>query len=113
MADTGQGIRPEHLEKIFDPFFTTREEAGNGLGLSLSKRIVEDHTTGSRFAAASTRRGKGLYSGSHFRAQNRRISHPSSAVHARSCSNNPACIIHTLIELFPACLTSLLLESCL
>ncbi len=43
VADNGQGIRPEHLEKIFEPFFTTKEEAGNGLGLSLSKRIVEDH----------------------------------------------------------------------
>ncbi|MGI4829622.1 MAG: sensor histidine kinase [Janthinobacterium lividum] len=43
VADNGQGIRPEHLEKIFEPFFTTKDEAGNGLGLSLSKRIVEDH----------------------------------------------------------------------
>ena len=43
VADNGQGIRPEHLEKIFEPFFTTKKETGNGLGLSLSKRIVEDH----------------------------------------------------------------------
>jgi signal transduction histidine kinase len=43
VADNGQGIAFEHMQQIFDPFFTTKKEAGNGLGLSLSKRIVEDH----------------------------------------------------------------------
>ena len=43
VADNGQGIPSENLQRIFEPFFTTKEEAGNGLGLSLSKRIVEDH----------------------------------------------------------------------
>ena len=43
VADNGQGIASEHMERIFEPFFTTKKEAGNGLGLSLSRRIVEDH----------------------------------------------------------------------
>jgi signal transduction histidine kinase len=42
VADNGRGISPEHLPHIFRPFFTTRGE-GTGLGLSLARRIVEDH----------------------------------------------------------------------
>jgi len=42
VRDTGQGIRPEYLNRIFDPFFTTkRETGGTGLGLAISKKIVE------------------------------------------------------------------------
>lgn len=43
VADNGHGIATEHLERIFERFFSTKEAAGNGLGLSLSKRIVEEH----------------------------------------------------------------------
>ena len=38
----GQRIPPEDLEKIFNPFFTTKGY-GTGLGLTLAKKIVEDH----------------------------------------------------------------------
>ncbi|MBI2202032.1 MAG: two-component sensor histidine kinase, partial [Armatimonadetes bacterium] len=42
--DTGVGIQPEQLPKIFDPFFTTKKAGqGTGLGLPISKRIVERH----------------------------------------------------------------------
>jgi len=42
VADTGGGIAPEHLARVFEPYFTTKE-AGIGLGLPLTKRIVEEH----------------------------------------------------------------------
>jgi len=38
--DNGCGIDPQHLERIFDPFFTTKA-SGAGLGLAVSKKIIE------------------------------------------------------------------------
>jgi signal transduction histidine kinase len=40
--DTGTGIAPEHLSHIFEPYFTTKD-VGIGLGLALTKQIVEEH----------------------------------------------------------------------
>src|SRR5579872_5677376 len=42
VTDNGRGIAPENLPNIFRPFFTTKGD-GTGLGLSLARRIVEDH----------------------------------------------------------------------
>ena len=42
VSDTGRGIPPEHLPNIFRPFYTTKGN-GTGLGLSLARRIVEEH----------------------------------------------------------------------
>ena len=41
--DNGPGIHPQILPKIFEPFFSEGKEKGSGLGLSISKKIVEDH----------------------------------------------------------------------
>ena len=42
IRDTGVGIPEENLDHIFDPFFTNKDE-GNGLGLSISHQIVQEH----------------------------------------------------------------------
>lgn len=42
ISDTGGGVAPEVVSNIFNPFFTTKRE-GTGLGLALSKRIIEGH----------------------------------------------------------------------
>lgn len=47
ISDTGQGIAPENIPHIFDAFFTTKSgragKSGTGLGLSVSKQIIENH----------------------------------------------------------------------
>jgi len=41
-ADTGVGIMPEDLAQIFEPYYSTKE-TGIGLGLPLTKKIIEEH----------------------------------------------------------------------
>jgi signal transduction histidine kinase len=46
VADTGDGIGAEHRERIFDPFYRadpSRRDAGAGLGLAISRAIIEAH----------------------------------------------------------------------
>jgi signal transduction histidine kinase len=44
VSDTGEGIKEEDLNRIFEPFFTTRVSVKRiGLGLSIAKRVLEDH----------------------------------------------------------------------
>jgi PAS domain S-box-containing protein len=43
IADTGFGIPAKHLESIFEPFFTTKKDTGTGLGLWVSRELVEKH----------------------------------------------------------------------
>jgi len=42
LRDNGPGLNPDQRERIFDPFYTTKTR-GTGLGMTLSKRIVEAH----------------------------------------------------------------------
>lgn len=44
ISDTGHGISPEQIARIFDPYFTTKQgKSGTGLGLFITKKVVEDH----------------------------------------------------------------------
>jgi PAS domain S-box-containing protein len=41
IRDNGNGIRDEHLAQIFEPFFTTKGDLGTGIGLWVTKQLVE------------------------------------------------------------------------
>lgn len=43
ITDTGCGVPPEQLNRIWEPFFTTKGSEGTGLGLGISRRIIEGH----------------------------------------------------------------------
>lgn len=44
VQDTGNGIPPAQMQKIFEPYFTTKQnKSGTGLGLYITKKVVEDH----------------------------------------------------------------------
>ena len=54
-SDTGIGLPPEIVEQIFDPFFTTKPN-GTGMGLRISRSIIEAHR-GRLWAVSSPGRG--------------------------------------------------------
>ncbi|MBZ5546587.1 MAG: PAS domain S-box protein [Acidobacteriia bacterium] len=43
VADNGSGVPRENLRRIFEPFYTTKKDAGTGLGLWVSRGIVQKH----------------------------------------------------------------------
>jgi signal transduction histidine kinase len=43
VSDDGVGISKRELENIFEPFVTLRADSGPGLGLTIARRIVEEH----------------------------------------------------------------------
>jgi PAS domain S-box-containing protein len=55
ISDTGVGLPPQHADKIFNAFFTTKAE-GTGMGLRISRSIIESHD-GQLWAADNSPRG--------------------------------------------------------
>ncbi|HMG86679.1 MAG TPA: CHASE3 domain-containing protein [Terracidiphilus sp.] len=43
VEDDGPGVADEHKDRIFEPFFTTKQDVGTGLGLWVSREIIERH----------------------------------------------------------------------
>ena len=57
VTDTGNGIRPEDASRLFQPFFTTKSAKGTGLGLWISKGIVQKYEGTIGFRSLHTHRG--------------------------------------------------------
>src|SRR5437588_9721668 len=49
VCDTGSGIPPEHAKRLFEPFFSTKSTKGTGLGLWISKGIIQKYDGAIRF----------------------------------------------------------------
>ena len=54
ITDTGVGITPENAKRLFEPFFTTKSTKGTGLGLWISRGIVQKHEGALRFRSVFT-----------------------------------------------------------
>jgi two-component system NtrC family sensor kinase len=59
VADNGSGIPRDRLRQIFEPFFTTKKDTGTGLGLWVSRGIVQKHGGSIRVRSRSEGRATG------------------------------------------------------
>ncbi|MET0163520.1 MAG: PAS domain S-box protein [Vicinamibacterales bacterium] len=78
VSDAGSGLPTEHADQIFETFFSTKPQ-GSGMGLSISRSIVESHG-GRLWATANTGRGATF----HFTVPRAAANTPRVATHAPS-----------------------------
>ncbi len=88
VADNGEGIAPEHLERVFERFFRadparSRSSGGSGIGLAIVRAIVEAH--GGTVTAASA----GVGHGASFTIQLPVASHPGRRVASATAPGRP------------------------
>lgn len=87
VSDTGKGIPEDKLQRIFEPFFTTKILGrGTGLGLPISKRIMEDH---GGFIHVRSAQGKGSDFSMYFPLNKMDRSDGEQAVLSVSDRHNP------------------------
>jgi PAS domain S-box-containing protein len=58
ICDTGSGIDAQHAKRIFEPFFTTKDAKGTGLGLWISKGIIQKYDGAIRFRSIRLASGR-------------------------------------------------------
>lgn len=80
VKDNGPGIPPDSLHRIFEPFHTTKGTRGTGLGLAVTKRVVEEH--GGRIRVESTP-GQGATFRVFLPADTSKVFDPSETAHTR------------------------------
>ena len=81
VADNGSGIERHDLASIFEPFFTTQKEVGTGLGLWVTRQIVEKHGGSIR---VRSKLGKGTVFTIYLPLQHEPKTSPASQGHAAS-----------------------------
>jgi signal transduction histidine kinase len=59
VADTGHGMNRDTLKRIFEPFFSTKGKTETGLGLWISKGIIERHCGSIRVRSSQKPRHRG------------------------------------------------------
>jgi PAS domain S-box-containing protein len=66
VADNGSGIPRDELRQIFEPFYTTKKDSGTGLGLWVSRGIVQKHGGSIRVRSRADGRATGRATGTVF-----------------------------------------------
>jgi signal transduction histidine kinase len=92
VIDNGPGIARDRHAQIFEPFHTTKGIKGTGLGLTVTKRIVEEHK-GRIFIESDETRGNGTGGGATFTilipAETTHGLDPSATTATRANPNDP------------------------